>query len=398
MAKTKSGRDANDNLRDEGPQPGPGAYEQFEDEPPQPKAAGNGKGHKRASPNFILFDEIDLVPKQWLVRDFIGAGETSCWYGSPGDGKSVLIEDFGMHVAAAMTWQCHDVMQPGAVLYIALERFQLVKRRALAFKRKHEAHGLPFAVKGGVIDFRHKDTAKQIIDYARELEQLTGQKTVLIILDTLSRALCGGDENGPKDMGAFVNTIGHIQEATGAHVAIVHHVPHDADRIRGHGLLLGAIDTSVHVVKHDVARSATVIKDNDGTDGTRVTFTLESITLLDDGVNVTTAPVVIQYDEQAEMPFGDHTKPKLNENQMRFLKILAKATREVPTSDDERPVAAGPNPTIRRDVLRNYLIRDGWLDKDYDTNNTTRSKLSNMLTKLEAKNVIGFTADYVWSY
>jgi hypothetical protein len=78
---------------------------------------------------FILFDEINVTPKAWLAKDFLGAGEMSCWYGHPGDGKSVLVEDFGLHVAAHMPWHDREVLG-GAVLYIALERVQLVKRRA----------------------------------------------------------------------------------------------------------------------------------------------------------------------------------------------------------------------------------------------------------------------------
>ena len=190
------------------------------------------------------------MPKEWLARDFLGAGETSCWYGHPGDGKSVLSEDFGLHVAAGMTWLGRDVKQ-GAVLYVALERLKLVKRRALAFKIKHNVTGQPFAIMGGVHDFRNPKTADTILQTVAKLEQVTSQKVVLIDIDTLSRALCGGDENSPKDTGAFVNTMGRIQEITSAHIAIVHHVPHDADRLRGHGSLLGAIDTTIRVRLRD---------------------------------------------------------------------------------------------------------------------------------------------------
>jgi hypothetical protein len=187
-------------------------------------------------------------------------------------------------------------VKQGAVLYIALERMKLVKRRALAFKIKHNASGLPFAIMGGQNNFRDQKTAATVLQTVAKLERVTGQKVVLIVIDTLSRSLCGGDENGPKDMGAFVNVIGRIQDATSAHVAIVHHVPHDADRLRGHGSLLGALDTTVRVLKGVEARSGTVIKDNDGGEGERVNFTLESIDLLADAAGTTTAPVVIQAD------------------------------------------------------------------------------------------------------
>src|SRR5262249_9513257 len=62
------------------------------------------------------------------------------------------------------------------------------------------------------------------------------------------------------------------------------------ERLRGHGALLGAMDTTVHVEKlSDDVRSASVIKANDSEEGERVTFSLESVLIGPE----TTAPAVI---------------------------------------------------------------------------------------------------------
>src|SRR5690242_11046331 len=59
---------------------------------------------------FLLFKEIDLqVTKEWLVRGFLGADETSAYYGKPGDGKSVLVEDMALHIAAGLEWHGRKV-------------------------------------------------------------------------------------------------------------------------------------------------------------------------------------------------------------------------------------------------------------------------------------------------
>ena len=64
--------------------------------------------------------------------------------------------------------------------------------------------------------------------------------------------------------------------------------------MRGHGALLAAMDTTVHVVKADTVRTATVIKANDSEEGEHVAFMLESITIGQDADgNPTTAPVVV---------------------------------------------------------------------------------------------------------
>src|SRR5215471_3310142 len=139
---------------------------------------------------------------------------------------------------------------------------------------------------------RTPQAIQSIIEAAKQVEAETGEEIVLIVIDTISRALNGGDENSPKDMGAIVAATSKLQTDTKAHVLWVHHMPQDgAERLRGHGALLGAMDTTVHVERlSDDMRSATVIKANDSEEGERVAFTLESVTIGPE----TTAPVVVE--------------------------------------------------------------------------------------------------------
>jgi len=51
---------------------------------------------------------------------------------------------------------------------------------------------------GGVYDLRDKRTANHMIEVGSQVEGLMGEPVVLIIIDTLSRALRGGDENSPN--------------------------------------------------------------------------------------------------------------------------------------------------------------------------------------------------------
>ena len=226
----------------------------------------NGKAGAKNRFEFVLFDDIDDLPKQWLAAKMLGAGDAAVLYGEPGCGKSVLAGDLGMHVAAGMPWHGRAVLQ-GAVLYIALERSQLVKRRARAFGIKHNVRALPFAVIDGVINFRNSQAVSFIINTVRAVEEKTEQKVVLVIIDTVSRALFGGDENSSRDMGELITAIGTIQHAVSTTILLLHHVPHESDRMRGHGNLLGAVDTTIRVEKGIVHRTATVIKANDAHEG-----------------------------------------------------------------------------------------------------------------------------------
>jgi AAA domain len=269
---------------------------------------------------FVMYSELaDGDNKLWLVHGMLGQGEASAVYGQPGCGKSVLIEDLALHIAAGRDWHGKSV-QRGAVVYFALERKKLVERRARAFRKKHGLDDLPFAIVGGVYDFRIPATAAWLADICDQVTKLTGEKVVLIVIDTLSRALAGGDENSPKDMGAIVNATATIQEKTGGHVLWVHHMPHDGDRMRGHGALLGAMDTTLHVIKSASGRSATVVKANDSEEGECVDFDLESIEVGTDG---TTAPVVVAISQTRGHSVA--SEPRLKGNQQTMFAILHSA-------------------------------------------------------------------------
>ena len=265
---------------------------------------------------FVLYGDLkDTASKPWLVHQMLGQGEASTFYGAPGCGKGVIIEDMCLHISAGRDWHGRPVTR-GAVVYVALERKKLVERRAIAFRKKHGLLDLPFAIVGGVHDFRDPATTALIADICRQVEELTAERVVLIVIDTLSRALAGGDENSPKDMGAVVNSTARLQENTKAHVLWVHHMPHDGDRMRGHGALLGAMDTTLHVVKSASGRTATVVKANDSEEGECVSFDLESIVIGEDG---TTAPVVIQNNQS---PKAAANEPRLKGNQQTMFSIL----------------------------------------------------------------------------
>ncbi|PSO25197.1 AAA family ATPase [Bradyrhizobium sp. MOS002] len=307
----------------------------------QPDDAGQSapSAEKTATLPFALWRDLveNDAAKRWLVHDLLGDGEFSAWFGEPGSGKSVLVEDLAIHVAADLQWHGRAIRH-GAVLFVALERAQLVKRRAVAFRKKRAVEeNLPFAVMQGVLDFRERSTADRVIQAAKLLSKVTGLPVVLIVIDTFNRALCGGDENSPKDVGAANAAVGRIQNAVGAHVLLTHHQPQDGNaRMRGHGALLAAVDTTVHVEKAGDARTATVMKANDAEEGQRITFRLESVQVACvDGVE-TSAPVVVPVE-------GIGTKAAKQANLSNAARITLDALHD---AVNEEGVAAPPSNII----------------------------------------------------
>lgn len=282
---------------------------------------------------FTLYADLkSSSTKEWLVHKLLGHAEASVMFGKPGDGKSVLAEDMALHIAAGVPWHGRPVRR-GAVLYVAMERRQLVERRAIAFRFKNGAlQDLPFAITGGVLDLRDPKAVEGIVSIAKELEELTAEPIVLIVLDTLSRGLCGGDENSPKDMGAIVKSTGQLQAETGAHVMWIHHMPQEAERMRGHGALLGAVDTTILVGKDAAIRSATVVKANDSEEGECLSFTLESICIGGQGDTETTAPVVVPVEFVPKSQ--QSAEERLTKNQRTVFAILHSAGERGLSTDE----------------------------------------------------------------
>ena len=283
---------------------------------------------------FTLFRDIELEPqKTWLVHDFLGDGELSCIFGPPGSGKSVLAGDIAAHVAAGRKWLGRRV-QFGSVLYVAVERVSLVKRRFAAFRNHHGVEDIPLAVMSGCIDLRTSTKgADAIIENVKRLEDITKVGSALINIDTVSRSLAGGDENSPKDMGSLVGNLARIQDATGSHVSVLHHIPADGtQRLRGHGALVGACDTTVKVERIGQCRAATIDKVNDGPEGEREAFDLHSVDLHHDEetATTTTAPVVIRAEAAAT---SSPTGPRLTPNQQTMFAVLKSAGKPLATDE-----------------------------------------------------------------
>src|SRR4051812_18886432 len=70
----------------------------------------------------------------------------------------------------------------------------------------------------------------------------------MVVIDTLFRALAGGNENACEDMGTVVANADRIRAATGACVLMIHQCGKDAVRgMRGHSSLKAATDSEIEV-------------------------------------------------------------------------------------------------------------------------------------------------------
>jgi hypothetical protein len=109
---------------------------------------------------------------------------------------------------------------------------------------------------------------------AKQIETTHGRVRTVIV-DTLARSMIG-DENGPKDMGAFVAACSSIRDRLATHVLIVHHSGKDLLRgARGHSCLRAATDVEAELAADNGIHTAKMNKMRDEAGGLVFGFKLE---------------------------------------------------------------------------------------------------------------------------
>lgn len=240
---------------------------------------------------FVPWEEAKPdLNRPYLIDDVIDAGAMVVVYGDSNAGKTYVMLDMAFCIAAGREWNGHKVHQ-GLVVYVAAEGGGGFARRIEAFRRHYDAEKVPFALVPCPIDLQsdNADTGK-LIRVIREAEAHYGQTCVMVVVDTLARAMSGGDENTAVDMGKFVGHCDRIRAATGAATPVVHHTGKDASKgARGSSALRAATDTEIEVGGGQVA----IKKQRDMAAGAPASFGLETIEIGErhDGKRITACVV-----------------------------------------------------------------------------------------------------------
>lgn len=280
---------------------------------------------ERRLPVILFSDAAPSLDASDFVEGVLTTGAMSVVYGESNSGKTFFVLDLALHVAAGMQWRDRQVDQ-GFVMYLALEGGHGIRNRVSAWKAEHgmEDANLPFAIVPYAVNLLDPEAdSSAVIDTVKAVAEQFGQAPTLIVVDTLARAIAGGNENSSEDMGALVRNGDLIRQATGAHLTWIHHSGKDqAKGARGHSSLRAATDTEIEVVATGAARMASVTKQRDMECGGGFAFTLKVVEL---GANrrgkAVTSCIVEAEDEHA--PGGAPARRRLRGHKQRALEVLA---------------------------------------------------------------------------
>ena len=317
-------------------------------------ASSQGTSHVVApNPNrfkLLTGEELDRRgPIEWRIKGIAPKKGLFAIGGPSRSGKSNLAFRMAASLATGTDFFGHKV-EACSVVYAGLEGAAGIPGRSKAL-RQHMQNDLS--------DFRVilQPVALNSEQDTTDLAAVCPKGSVVII-DTLSRATPGMDENSTKEMGAIIAATAKLSDLIDGLVVLVHHTGKDESKgLRGANDLIGALDGCIIVYRDGDNRKFKLDKVKDGEDGAFFGFKLETVVIgIDgDGEDITSCVVV-----PADLPTGKSAiGPKLSEGEKFLQKCFWEAFNEARKHD----YGCGPN-RVPISLWRQVFIKNSHLAQE----------------------------------
>lgn len=220
------------------------AYRTFE---PGKYAYADPFSMPQGSELFVWAQELDQVPAaDWLIEDIMLAESLAEIVGKYGTKKTFIALDMACSLATGRHWHGHEVAE-GYVVYIYAEGLRGLRARLRAWEDYHGKTVEKVAFVPRALRLLHDEDVELLVS---EILAKVPEKPVAVFVDTVARAMVGGDENKTQDMSTFVYNCDHIRQRTGATVCVIHH-NNRAGIDRGNTALPAAVDTQMVAERKD---------------------------------------------------------------------------------------------------------------------------------------------------
>lgn len=331
--------------------------------------------NKIGLPYKTLRDIEKAIDTDDFVQGLFGNNQLSVTYGESNCGKTFFMTDLAFHVASGMAWRNKRVEQ-GGVIYAALEGSYGLRNRISAIKQHYTpSESTPFGLVTAQLDFLDPEgNITDFIDMINRASDEMESKIKLVVVDTLARALIGGDENSPKDMGMIVYHADAIRQATGAHVNFIHHSGKDKARgARGHSSLRAAVDTEIEINRDQDAQFSTmkIVKQREMEICKELAFKLNQVTL---GINKYGESITSCIVMPHEIDAIDQKKMKRKGKSKEAYSVLLNAIIDDGYSSYSDKIPHGQK-IVEEAVFRKALEMTGHLSDDPETARTQFNRI-----------------------
>ena len=339
---------------------------------------------------------VDLTSRP-LVKGLLEESSFNVIYGASGSGKSFATADLCQHIAQGKQWRGRATRQC-LVVYVAseagasiLKRFVGWRDNVLGDAADTSPQAIPLAILTRGPNLLDADGIKDLALHITELEAACGHKCGLVVFDTLSRSIPGGDENSAKDMTSAVKAADRLREVFGCATIYVHHSGKDADKgARGHSSLFAACDLVIQVSKLERAHAAKVEKVRDGVSGETFAFCLLPVDLGEDPDGDMLKTCIVETADASTAP-KDPLR-RMGKNQRVVYPLL----QALMASKAQFPPETSAIPKGVRAVTFTDLCDAAMPKFPGKEPRRVREAVSQVVTDLQAAKIIGVHNDLLW--
>ena len=233
----------------------------------------------------ISLDQLDDHGEQfdWLVSGWLSSRDRSVLAGDSKAGKSFFALELALCVAFGRNLFGLPTKK-GGVVYQVGEGLLGFKKRLRAWRAYYGAdftREIPFRLlQRGIDIYRDFDQVDALIEEILAHAALFDVPLRLVVIDTLAKASIGADENAVKDMGIVMRNVERINEKTGAHVMLIHHLT-KGGVVRGSTSVYAGVDQVLLLQRDEQTklRTLSLDKQKDDEEGVTLSFELEKVEL-----------------------------------------------------------------------------------------------------------------------
>jgi hypothetical protein len=213
---------------------------------------------------YFGFEELDVLTEEFIMHPIYHASEVTLISADPKAGKTLVSQTLAMHIAAGLNFDDNlTVTERRPVLYFALESQTAIKKRLVAWRKYHDPAGdlytdhnnFPFFTVEESLNLLDETSRINLVEQIKATEvwwQKRGEKSLgVIVIDTLTKAMPGGDQNSVEDTSAVFDIIAKIRDSgVKAAIVIIHHNTKNGNQPRGSSNIQAEPDTLLTLTRN----------------------------------------------------------------------------------------------------------------------------------------------------
>ena len=330
-------------------------------------------------------DDFSSHPMQirWMIKGWLQESALIMVHGPSGGGKTFVVLDMVLRIAAGMGEWMGRKVKPGRVVYLAGEGHHGLRARVAGWKTAHGVASLGMWLSRTGCDLNKAEGMQLVLTAIRALTP--ENRPDVIVVDTLHRFL-SGDENKSEDTKTMLDACAILTREFNCAVILVHHtgVSEDAQhRARGSSAWRGALDIEISVTPATAKAPISIkqMKNKDSELTPEVSANLQKVFIPgwvdEDGEAVTTAVLTPAEKPDNEDRQIEHTPAKVSAHRVLFESVWFECGMDL----------LGGSPYVSRSALREKLIQEGNADRTV-TNMLSPTRQGAIISELISASII----------